>query len=105
MDIIDSIDAIEGYLSEFLGERRDFNVYMQKRFLRRCVEREIEIIGEATNRILRVDAAYPITSARKIVNTRNYVAHGYDRIEDETIGGIVIKPLPLLRDEVDKLLG
>ncbi len=105
MDIIDSIDAIEGYLSEFLGERRDFNVYMQKRFLRRCVEREIEIIGEATNRILRVDAAYPITSARKIVNTRNYVAHGYDRIEDETIWGIVIKHLPPLRDEVQKLLG
>ncbi len=67
-DIKDSINAIEGYLSEFLGERRDFNVYMQKRFLRRCVERELEIIGEATNPILKTASDFPITSARQIVD-------------------------------------
>jgi uncharacterized protein with HEPN domain len=47
-DIKISIDSINEYLSEFLGDKRDFNLYMQKKSLRRAVERELEIVGEAT---------------------------------------------------------
>ena len=105
LDIVDAIDSIEEYLFEVMGDRRDFNVYVNRKFLRRGVEREIEIIGEAVNRILRTDPDFSLTAARKIVATRNYVAHGYDKVDDETIWTIVIKHLPLLRAEVDKLLG
>ncbi len=104
-DIMVSIDSIEGYLARFLGEQRNFFVYVQEKILRRGVEREIEIIGEAVNCILRTNPDFPITAARKIVATRNYVAHGYDKVDDETIWTIVIKHLPLLRAEVQKLLG
>lgn len=48
-DIKVSIDSI----FEYLGDKRDFNEYLQNKLLRRAVEREIEIIGEATNRILK----------------------------------------------------
>ncbi len=104
LDILDCIAAIENYLAEFMGDRRDFNVYMQKRHLRRSVERELEIIGEATNRILKVDGTFDIGNARKIVNLRNHVIHGYDKIEDGIIWVIINKYLPTLRAEVERLL-
>ncbi len=104
-DIKESIDAIEGYMARFLGENRNFYVYVQDRLLRRGVERELEIIGEATNRILKVVPDFPITSARKIVDLRNFVIHAYDSVNDGIIWGIVINHLPPLRKEVDKLLG
>ena len=42
-DIQQSILSIE----EYLGEKRDFFAYEQNKLLRRAVERELEIIGEA----------------------------------------------------------
>ena len=42
-DIRQSISSIE----EYLGEKRDFFAYEQNKLLRRAVERELEIIGEA----------------------------------------------------------
>jgi uncharacterized protein with HEPN domain len=65
----------------------------------------LEIIGEAVKRILRSVPDFPITSARQIVATRNVVAHGYDKIDDTTIWYIVTKRLPVLKAEVEKLLG
>ncbi len=50
LDISNSIDSI----NEFLGEERNFNNYESNKLLRRAVERELEIIGEAVNRILKV---------------------------------------------------
>ena len=104
-DIRTSIDSIEEYLVRSMGERRDFDVYMSDKLLRRGVERELEIIGEATGRVLRADPDFKLENARQIIGTRNWVIHTYERIDDQTIWGIVIKHLPPLRAEVDKLLG
>jgi uncharacterized protein with HEPN domain len=46
-DIHESIDSIEKYL----GNIKDFIIYMTEKMLRRAVEREFEIIGEAISRI------------------------------------------------------
>ena len=40
-DISESIESIESYLDE----KRDFNVYLRDKMLRRAIEREFEIIG------------------------------------------------------------
>lgn len=60
----------------------------------------IAIIGEATNRILKIREDISISNARKIVNTRYYVIHGYDSLRYEILWAIVIKDLPQLKAEV-----
>lgn len=50
-DIKVSINQIE----DFLGEKRDFNIYIDNKMLRRAIEREFEIIGEAINRIIKIN--------------------------------------------------
>lgn len=63
-DISNSIDSI----FEYLGHDRNFNDYESKKLLRRAVERELEIIGEATNRILKLHPEIDISNARRIVD-------------------------------------
>ena len=88
--------------TEIRGKR--FEVLFEDRVYRKFVERNIGIIGEAMNRVLKLDAAIPITSARSIVNTRNFVIHSYDSLDKEIIWGIVINHLPLLNEEVTQYL-
>ncbi|NVO09737.1 MAG: DUF86 domain-containing protein [Bacteroidales bacterium] len=99
-DIKTSIDSI----NEYLGENRDFNTYKTNKLLKRGIEREFEIIGEAASRILKIDSNFPIEDARKIVDLRNWVIHGYDKIDDVIIWGIISKQLPILQKQVETLL-
>ena len=100
LDILNSIESIE----EYLGENRHFKKYESSKLLRRAVERELEIIGEATNRILKIDSTIDISNARRIVDLRNFVIHAYDSVDYVIIWGILIKDLPLLKKQVQKLL-
>ena len=72
--------------------------------LKRAIERNLEIIGEATNRILARNPDIEITNARKIVNLRNFIIHSYDSVSDENIWAIVINNLPELKKEIDILI-
>ena len=99
-DIKESIDSID----EYLGDKRDFFEYKRNKLLRRGVERELEIIGEAINRILEIDSNIEISEARRIVDLRNWVIHGYDKVDDTIIWGIISRDLPQLKKQVDKLL-
>ncbi len=56
------------------------------------------------DRVLKKDEIISITNSRKIVDLRNRVIHGYDSVSDEIIWGIVIKHLPILQLEIEKLL-
>ena len=100
-DILNAILEIDSF---FDTRPRRYDVYLSDVCLRRAVERNITIIGEAMNRLLRVAPDVEITSARRIVDTHNYVIHGYDSVTDDIMWGIVMRHLPLLREEVEKLL-
>ena len=100
-DLQESINSIY----DFLGDKRDFNEYQKNKLLRRGIEREFEIIGEAMNRILKIDQDFPIKHARRIVDLRNWVIHGYDKVDDIIIWGIISKDLGELRKEIKDLLG
>ena len=74
--------------------------------LRRAVERQFEIIGEAMSRLRKVnpDVTQRITEYRGIISFRNVLIHGYDAINDTTTWGIVNEKLPILCRELDELL-
>ncbi len=55
-------------------------------------------------RILQEEASIQITDARKIVDTRNRIIHGYDKVSDEIIWGIVNRNLPILKVEIEALV-
>jgi len=86
---------------EYLGEKRNYFEYSENKMLRRAVEREFEIIGEAMSKILEIDADFPIENARRIVDLRNLVIHGYDKVDNVIIWGIISRDLPKLKAELD----
>jgi uncharacterized protein with HEPN domain len=100
-DILNAINEIESF---FADRPKDFDLYQSDTRTKRAVERNVEIIGEAMNRILNKDATIEFSNVRKIVNTRNRIIHGYDTVSDEIIWGIVIKHLPILQTEIQTLL-
>ncbi|MCA1758381.1 MAG: DUF86 domain-containing protein [Bacteroidales bacterium] len=97
-DIRNAINEIDGY---FVNVPLDFTHYKNNTILKRAVERDLEIIGEAVKRILKNDPNFPIENARRIVGLRNQIIHAYDNISDENIWAIIIKHLPLLKKEVE----
>jgi uncharacterized protein with HEPN domain len=100
VDIIESIESID----EHLDFERNLDVYLSHKTKRRAVEREIEIIGEAMNRILKIYPEISISYARVIVDLRNRVIHAYDSVDDIIIWKIIMKDLPKLYTESKKLL-
>jgi uncharacterized protein with HEPN domain len=99
-DIKESIASIENYLQDI----SDFNDYQSNKMLRRAVEREFEIIGEAMARIDKLDNKINISSKKQLIGMRNRVIHGYDKIDDVIVWGTIIKHLPVLKKEIHRLI-
>lgn len=91
-------------LYRILGDTKDFQVYQSNKLLRRGIEKELEIIDEATNRILKIDPSIEISDSQRIVDLRNWVIHGYDKVDDVIIWGILSRDLPKLQDQVEILI-
>ena len=71
---------------------------------KKAVERNLEIIGEAVNRILKEEPNFVIDQAKSIIGTRNRIIHSYDNISDEVIWTIVVRDLPKLKAQVEQFL-
>jgi uncharacterized protein with HEPN domain len=99
-DIIICISSIDDHLEG----RRILNEYINNKTKRRAVERELEIIGEAINKLLKLNPTIPISYSRQIVDLRNKVIHSYDNVNDIIIWGIIMNHLPKLQTEVEFLL-
>jgi len=100
-DIKLAIDDIESY---FDTETKTFDNYKKNSLLKRAIERNLEIIGEAINRILKEDPSFPIDNAKKIIGLRNQIIHGYDSVSDENIWGIIMVHLPKLKSEINSMI-
>ncbi len=100
-DILNSILEIESFVD---FEETNFQDYSSDVKTKRAVERNLEIIGEAVNRISKKDENLEITDKRKIISVKNKIIHGYDQVSDELIWSIITQYLPVLEKEVRQYL-
>lgn len=77
----DILQAI-GRVDEYIGTPKEFDKYISNFMLKQAVERNLEIIREALNKVLKENPSLTISNSRKIIYTRNKIIHGYDEIED-----------------------
>jgi uncharacterized protein with HEPN domain len=101
-DILKAINEIDSF---FINTPQDFLYFQNDIKTKRAVERNLEIIGEAVNRIVQKDDRIVFSNFRKIIDTRNRIIHGYDTVSDDIIWSIVITHLPILRSEIEIYLG
>jgi uncharacterized protein with HEPN domain len=99
-DIKKSIESVNLHLKGI----DDFNRFSQNLTVKRAVERELEIIGEAMNRLLSLETNIVISDKRKIVAMRNRIIHGYDSVDDAAVWNVIVRSLPVLKSEIEKLL-
>jgi uncharacterized protein with HEPN domain len=100
-DIKFAIDEIDSF---FDSRYKRFDEYKTNVILKRAIERNLEIIGEAMNRIIKEDPEFPLKNVKRIIGLRNQIIHGYDSVSDENIWGIVFTHIPKLKEEVNKLI-
>jgi len=96
---LEDIEKAISEINSFLPETRNFLEFEKDIKTKQAVERNIEIIGEAMSRILKIEPTIQISASRKIIDTRNRIIHGYDSVSDDVIWLIIIKYLPILREE------
>lgn len=83
----------------------DLATYRADWKLRSIVERQFSILGEALSQLLRLNPALEprIRDARRIVNFRNLLIHGYHIVDDITVWGILQDDVPRLRADIATL--
>ena len=99
-DIDQAVTLIVGFVAG-----KQFEDYTADPLLRSAVERQSEIIGEALNRLKKVDPGLLacISDYQRIIAFRNVLAHGYDVISDEIVWDIVQNRPTILRQEIDQI--
>lgn len=83
-----------------------FADYTNNSMLRSAVERQFEIIGEALNQLLKLEPslAEKITDSRRIIDFRNLLIHGYAKVSNPVVWGIIESNLPIIYREINQLL-
>ena len=100
----DVLDAINDMQSCFVDFPNRYDLF-EKDIMRRCVvERKVEIMGEAINRIRKTDASVIIPNARAIIDTRNRIIHAYDNVQPEFLWSLVIRHIPQLKTDIIRII-
>ncbi len=84
----------------------DRNAFIDDARTYHAVLRNLELIGEAATHVpLAVRGAYPGIEWRRIVGTRNRLAHAYLHIDDDVLWDIIRTDVPRLLPQLRQLLG
>ncbi|HSV69542.1 MAG TPA: HepT-like ribonuclease domain-containing protein [Methylibium sp.] len=75
-----------------------FEAYAANALVRSAVERQLEILGEACQRMLAVDPTLRqrVPDTGLAIGLRNRIIHGYDRIENAVVYDTLMRDLPAL---------
>ena len=100
-DVRESALAIQSFTAGM-----DVATYAANTMAHAAVERKFEVIGEALNRLAKLDAtlAARIPDLSQIVAFRNQLIHGYATVNPDTVWNIAQNALPSLLEIVQTLL-
>lgn len=101
LDVVNACTTIEEILVS-----RTFDDYRGDVVVRNAVERLLITVGEALRAAVRLEPALvePIPDIRQIIDFRNLLVHGYQKLEDAVVWEIVHTDLPRLASTVRTLL-
>ncbi|MDN6887740.1 DUF86 domain-containing protein [Variovorax sp. CAN2819] len=101
--ILQAIDSIREYTSDATADS-----YLADRKTQDAVVRNLEVIGEASNNIVKHHAefalAHPAVPWRFAYEMRNALSHGYFTIDHTLVWRTIQHDLPSLREQVVRLL-
>ena len=100
LDILAMMDEIDLILNKC---QRDFNQFASDFIFVRALERDLMIIGEAVNKLKRMNPSIKLQNEAHIIGLRNLIVHAYDAIEPTALWKIALVDLPLLKIEINAL--
>ena len=95
-DILMAIDLIE----KFTVDITNFNIYQNDLKTQSAVERQLAIIGEALNKLKKIEPNLEIENAKQIIGFRNRLIHAYDSIDNSIVWAIINRHLIKLKAEL-----
>lgn len=99
----DMLEAVAGIHKAVYG--MTFETYSTQRLIRRAVEREIEILSEASRRLSPTfKKREPSVPWCDIAGIGNILWHDYERVSDRIIWNVVVEHLPTLEAALHRLL-
>lgn len=100
-DVKRAIEEVESY---FVGYTMRYDIFENDYLRRSAVERKTEIMGEAINRILKIQRDFPLPNAKAVVDTRNRIIHGYDSVRPEFLWSLVVRHIPELKKDIECII-
>ena len=100
-DIQYAISLIEKFLLGIDG----YSVFAADLKTQSAVERQLGIIGEAVNKFRQEENTVVLSHTKQIVDFRNRIIHSYDNIDSSIVWTITKNHLPILKNEVEVILG
>ncbi len=98
--ILDAIEEIEKYLTE-----TDFDLFMENSMMRFACIKQMEIIGEASNRVSNeLKGKFTDIKWAQIVGMRNVFAHEYFGIDSKIVWEIIKTDIPELKTRIKIIL-
>lgn len=98
--IFDAIEEIEKYLIE-----TDFTLFIENSMMRFACIKQMEIIGEASNRVSdELKAKFAYIKWAQIVGMRNVFAHEYFGIDSKIVWEIIKTDIPELKSQIKIIL-
>lgn len=104
--ILEDVRLAASHIHDFTAGR-NFDDYSNDEMLQSAVERQFEIMGEALNRLSKIDpdTVSKISNFQRIISFRNILVHGYDVVDSAIVWDVIQQDLPKLHKQTQDLLG
>lgn len=93
-----------GLVNEFKKDVHSYFEFEADLKTQSAVERQIAIIGEAANKLSKIEPKIELDNCHKIRGMRNILIHSYDRVDSAIVWGVMTKDLPGMLEQVVSIL-